>query len=370
MNYPIITKAIVKRNRDVKKIQKVARKKYRAIKAKYPKARIDKVVEIRAEKGFIDLVGEKLCKVTTQNLDKDQILGRIKQGNISGLSGSGFPTTKKIDEVMNSKASKRYLIVNGVECDPGLLHDAWLLHNRYQEITNGIELLRKCIPFDEVILATKEDIKEKSKGFNVRRVASRYPMGAERILINEVLGIQLTAMEIPARKGILVINVQTVLAIYEAVSQEKTVDSRYLTVSDMTCGEAVIAKVALGANARDTLTKVLGERKGRNAYIGGGAMSAKELSREDSIEAKTNFVGYGESVRYQNDSKCKKCGACARKCPMNIRVDRIVQSVEKGETAAIKSYQPENCIECGSCTYFCNAGKNTMAIVSDFRERR
>jgi Na+-translocating ferredoxin:NAD+ oxidoreductase RnfC subunit len=95
-------------------------------------------------------------------------------------------------------------------------------------------------------------------------------------------------------------------------------------------------------------------------------MMGRMAKADDIISEKTNFIGYGYEINYSMNVKCKNCRACARKCPMKIKVHKVIQSLEKNDFKKGKEFQPERCIQCGTCTYYCNAGKNTMELISQY----
>jgi Na+-translocating ferredoxin:NAD+ oxidoreductase RnfC subunit len=162
--YPLITKKVVKNNKSIKNIQKKSCKLYRHTKGKFPKARIGKLVELRGNNNFIDLTEQNFVKQEYNSLTTDIVLEKLKQFDVCGFSGSGFPTEKKIQTV--------YAVPN------------------------------------------------------------RYPIGAEKILIKEVLGITIAQNVIPADCGILVLNVQTVHAIYEAIYGNCKPNTKFITVAE------------------------------------------------------------------------------------------------------------------------------------------
>lgn len=361
--YSLISKKEIRMNKTLKSIQKVSCKKYRAVKGHFPKAQIGKVVKLREHDCFYDFTNYSNTHYELHNPTIDILLRTIKQQGILGLSGSAFPTEQKIQSLLDSKTEEKYLIINGVECDPGLIHDEWLLKNYLEEIEKGIALITKCIPFNKVILATKEALTKHQSYYDIYRVPNRYPMGAEKILIQTVLNISLDQQDTPSAKGILVLNVQTIHAIYEAFYQNRVLDSRFITIADMLTGEAVIARVNLNASILDIASKFNKANSNQPVYFGGGIMSGKRATAEDKLSVKTNFIGYGKEVCIYQNLSCKKCGACSRKCPMNISVHKIIQSLEKNDLSRIKDFHSERCIQCGTCSYFCHARKNTMEMV-------
>jgi Na+-translocating ferredoxin:NAD+ oxidoreductase RnfC subunit len=286
---------------------------------------------------------------------------------ISGLGGGGFPADKKLQAILKSGAINKYLIINGVECDPGLLHDAWLIKNRLPELEAGIKLLAEAIPFQNIILATKDTVTATAKGYEIAIVPDRYPMGAEKILAEHVLGISLAPKDIPAEKGILIMNVQTLYTIYEAVYLNRPATSRLITVADLATGEAVIARANLGTSVTELTDKIIKRYNNQTVYVGGGILTARKVSPGEKLSVKINLIAYGMAAEYDRTAKCRNCGACARKCPMKLKVNKIVQLQERHK-GNVREFHPELCLSCGSCTYHCAASKNIMEIVTAAKE--
>lgn len=177
--------------------------------------------------------------------------------------------------------------------------------------------------------------------------------------------------EHPADFGILVLNLQTVIALGELCSQQKEQGSRYLTVADLFQGKATVVKLPAQTKrkAADVLEKAFGKQTGVRSYIGGGALSSRELTEQDVIDETVNFLAYGEAPDYEKASSCKGCGGCTKNCPMGIEVYKIVRQIEKGNktvnSESLKEFQPENCIGCSACTYGCPAGKNLQGMMAN-----
>lgn len=363
--YPLLVKSEIKKNKTIRTIQKNSIKKYKHTKGRYPKAIIGKLVELREKDNFFDFTQNYETKTELEDLSSDEILKEIKKQGICGFSGSGYPTNKKIEAVIESETKQKYLVINAVECDPGLIHDGWLIKNRLDEIEKGIHILGK-FGFTRIILATKEDIKPKSNDYEVYTVPNRFPMGEEKILVKEVLGISISQKEVPVNKGVLVLNLQTVYVIYETIYGKRQVTSKFITVADMTTGEAVVARIDLNSSVIDILNKIMGNGANKLAFFGGGIMNGRKAMGDDISTMSTNFIAYVNEINYFRDVKCKKCGACARKCPMEVKVHKIIQALEKRDIEKVKELKPERCIHCGVCTYHCKARKDTMGLISQY----
>lgn len=366
-NSVLLNKKEVRKNKVLRNIQKNYCRQHRTVKGHFPKATIGKVVKLREANSFFDFTDSAINKQEPPLLTKEVILNAVKQQGVCGFGGSGFPTQQKLQAVLNSAAKDKYLIINGVECDPGLIHDEWLIKYHRDEIEKGILLLAKCIGFKKIVLAVKDEISVSNSGYEVCTVPNRYPMGAERILIQTVLGITVPQDIIPSKKGILVLNVQTIHAIYEAVYLNRPADTRFITVADLSTGDAVVARVKLGMTVLDIAKRIAGARLNQSVYFGSGVMGATRALAKDKVSAETNLIGYGKATSFEIDPKCIKCGACARKCPMQLKVKNIIRGIEDNNLSAIKELHPERCIQCGTCTYFCHAGKNVMKAVASVK---
>lgn len=291
----------------------------------------------------------------------EEILGKIKASEMYGMGGAAFPTGRKLQTLLAAKDEK-YFIINGVECDPGLMHDAWLLRNYSKEIRKGIDLISRCADFKGIYLAAK-DMKDLSYPDYVKlfRVKDLYPMGAERILIAEVLGKKLNNDQIPASQGVLVLNVQTVYAIYRAVYLNATADTRILTVADLRGKTAEIVRVRLGMKLQEITRAMFPDAV--NIFVGGGLMQAY-LSEEDAvIDQSINFIATGNYPNYKESPQCSKCGSCIESCPSGLKVNLIADLVDQGKPEETERYFVSECISCGSCSYSCPAGRNLSARV-------
>jgi len=301
------------------------------------------------------------------DMEPTELLRTLEKAGVYGQGGAGFPTWRKLDSLLKSESKEKHLIVNGVECDPGLIHDKWLLLNNSEMIGKGVALLKQAAGFKTVTLAVKsaEDLSF-AQDIRICQVPDFYPAGAERTLIKEVLGLQLHSGDIPSQKGILVLNVQTVLSIYDAVYRGKKADTRYLTISNLFTGDIRIARVRLGERIRDIAEKVFPAAV--NVFSGGGMMQARLVKKEDVMDTGTNYIATGRFPNYKESPLCSRCGNCVRYCPEGLDVRRIAKLVDDGDAAGAKKYHPERCLSCGSCSYVCLAGRNLSDRVMGARD--
>lgn len=364
---PIMNKKMVRQSRDLRKIGKRAKKRFQGAKGRYPKGRIQKVVELREKDSFLDFVSAEE-EPMERKMERGNLIEMAKELNLFGMSGSGDCVASKLEAIQKANTKEKYLIINAVECEPGLLTDEWLLNHQWEGICQGIKLLTEWLSFHRVILASKLNLedKEHSKCFEVIQVPNQYPMGEEHILIHQVLGIKIPPKTYPTEQGILVMNVQTILSFGQLMLGQYIEKSKYITVANLRTGQAAIARVKLGMKVEEIAKKVFANVPQAILYTGGGIMYASKATHEMTVDEHTGFIAYGEKTPFLDDSKCKGCGGCSKKCPMDVEVYQLIRAYEKNPKVDLLSYHLDQCIECGKCTYVCPASRNNM----NFLQRR
>lgn len=314
---------------------------------------------------LLDLAGGREGEAgNTVMPDPGEIFERIEKHGVYGMGGAGFPASVKLGTLMESGAAGKYLVINAVECDPGLVHDKWILKNHEERLEKGIYALCSYAGFKKAYVAVKDPSGLSfGNGISVVRMPDLYPVGAEKILIEKVLGIKLPEKSIPAREGILVLNVQTVLAIYDAVYLDKDADTRYITVSDLRKGRSRVARVRLGSGIHETLEKAFG---GSNlVFAGGGAMQAHMASDGDAVDRTVNYIASASLPHFKESPQCSRCGFCRSACPVGLESGRIADLVDAGKVSEAAVLAADRCLGCGSCSYVCLAGRNLAARVTE-----
>ncbi|MGE5682893.1 MAG: RnfABCDGE type electron transport complex subunit D [Bacillota bacterium] len=312
------------------------------------------------------LTNKEGIEASKHYVNLNELLGKIEECKIFGCGGAAFPAEVKIRTAADSKATNKYFIVNGVECDPGLIHDQWLLHNHLDGIIKGIIAISSCIGFKDICLAVKNTAGlELPEPIRLYKTKDRYPAGAEKLLIESVLHRKLVDGSIPAAEGILVLNVQTVYFIYEALYLGMKQKSKYLTVLDTVNGRCSVARADLGMKVFDLVKRIYNVNY--PVFTGGGAMQAQSADETAVIEATTNFIASARYPRYKESPFCSDCGLCRAVCPAGLKVNVIADLVDKGKCQETSGYHPQSCMSCGSCSYVCLAGRNLSTRVQEAR---
>jgi Na+-translocating ferredoxin:NAD+ oxidoreductase RnfC subunit len=365
-SFALINKKIVKRNLNLKKAQTQEKKKNGKGSWRPLKNYLGKVVFLSSSE---PIGNEKRISDFVPGISKENLLAALKDAKITGMSGNGFTVYKKIETFLSSKSGKKILLINAVECDPALLHDEWLLNNRYSEILQAVNYLTQAFSLERVILATKNKNFKSDGELTVSTVPPRYPMGEEHFLIRQAANIPLKNTEIPAEHGILVLNIQSIYQICKIVNQCYD-GGRFITIADLTKATVKIAYVYPTDNISNLLKTEFGERGNKHLYKGYGIMLCNNAAETDNFSNHETFAAYSNPLEIDNSNKCKRCGSCSRKCPVKIKIAKVVQSVDGNKLFDYSPHRLERCIKCGSCTYFCTASKNVSGYVTEILDKK
>ncbi len=329
------------------------------------KTKISKFMDVR-NINFIDMT-KKRGGTAAKIESREALLALLKKSGLKGLSGSNYETAAKLECIKEAGAT---FIVNGVECDPGLVHDSWIYNSLFDEVAEGIALLDKIFDFKRIVLATKETPAKNSDLFEQVKVKAKFPAGYEKFLVKELLGISLENGRLPVQEGILVLNIQTVLAIASLASGKSSFSCRYLTFADFANARACVVKADFGTSVK-AIAEKLSSIQVENFYCGSGALTCHEAAEDEVVSSATCFIGAGQMPDYESAKKCLGCGMCSKKCPAKVNVRAIARSAEKygiNDSGKFSAFNAGECIGCGACSYFCAAGKDLRSLVRQVKE--
>ena len=174
-----------------------------------------------------------------KSIKKDEIFKIIKEAGIVGLGGAQFPTHVKYDIKFRKVET---FIINGAECEPYLTSDYSVMKNFTKEILRGLKVIQKLLNPKEIVIGIEEENKELIEIFEkvqdeeefkikIELLPVIYPQGSELQLINTITGKEVKKGELPLEKGVIVSNVSTVKAIYDAFFEGKPLTERIVTIS-------------------------------------------------------------------------------------------------------------------------------------------
>ena len=299
------------------------------------------------------------------SMGKDDILKKIREAGIVGLGGATFPTHVKLSPPPEKKIDT--VILNGCECEPFITSDHRVMLEYGKQVLAGLYIFKKLLDPENIYIAienNKKDAIEHMRGLilemglkdmcRIVSLPSRYPMGAEKTLIKTVLDRAVPMGGLPMDVGVVVNNVTTSRAVYDAVIEDRPLISKVITIT----GEYEEMKnvlVRIGTPISELLDLCGIKRHKANKVIVGGPMMGNLLLDPDFPVTKGANCILAVDSRIPDEQNCINCGSCVRICPMNLTPLVYVRNVKSGKSEGLEGYYINNCIECGSCAYVCPA---------------
>lgn len=298
------------------------------------------------------------------SLEPEEILRRISDFGIVGLGGATFPSHVKLNIKKDRKLD--CLIINGVECEPYLTADHRLMLEKGEEIMVGIRILMHALHVERAIIGienNKRDAIENFKklaavdpGIQIAALKVKYPQGGEKQLVRALLKREVPKNGLPLDVGVVVHNVGTIFAIYQAVQHNRPLMERVVTVTGKKLGDPSNFWVKIGTPISELIEAVGGIPEDTRKIVSGGPMMGKALKSMDVPVTKgtSGILVISEDEASRGTPKnCIRCGECVDVCPMGLEPHLLMNLSEKGMYEKAAQEDIMTCIECGSCSYVC-----------------
>jgi len=301
---------------------------------------------------------------TEITMDQKDILQHITDSGIVGLGGATFPTHVKLDLKNDNKVD--CLIINGVECEPYLTADHRLMLEKADEIIVGIQILMHALHIHKAVIGIENNKKDAIEVFKqvtktddrikVAALQVKYPQGSEKQLIKAIVKREVPKGGLPMDVGVIVHNVGTIFAIYQAVQHDQPLIERVVTVTGKKLENPSNFWVKIGTPIKDLVEEVGGIPEGTRKIVNGGPMMGKAIKNTDVPVTKGTsgiLVISEEEASRQEPKNCIRCGKCVFVCPMGLEPHLLMNLTEKGLYERAANEDVMTCIECGSCSYVC-----------------
>jgi electron transport complex protein RnfC len=308
------------------------------------------------------------------SLPPEELKEKVKAAGIVGMGGATFPTVVKLSPPKEKQIDA--VLINGAECEPYLTADYRLMVERPMEVIEGLKVLMRILGVQKGYVGienNKPDAVAKMKeaasgsGIEVLALEVKYPQGAEKMLIKAILGREVPPRALPMDVGVVVQNVGTALAIYEAARFGKPLIERVVTVTGEGIAEPKNLMVRIGTKISDLIEECGGFKDGVGKVISGGPMMGFALSSLDVAVTKgtSGILVIPEKDVFHADEfgPCIRCGRCIDACAMGLTPSMLSVLSERGFYEEAKEYNLFDCFECGSCTYVCPSKRPIVQLV-------
>jgi electron transport complex protein RnfC len=310
-------------------------------------------------------------KVDYSQLAADEIRKKISAAGVAGMGGARFPTFVKLSPPAEKKIN--YIILNGVECEPYLTADDRLMQESPDTIIEGLKLMMKVVNAPDGIIGIEKNkpesiriMKEKTASMQNIKVIDlevKYPQGGEKQLISAAIGKEVPSGGLPMDVGVVVSNVGTANAVYEAVALNKPFYERVVSVTGESITNPKNLLVRIGTPTSELIEFCGGVKEDVFKVINGGPMmGAAMYSMEAPVHKGTSGILClsKENAAVYEEQPCISCGKCVSVCPMRLLPTDIQMNVHYKKYEEAEKLGLMDCIECGTCAYVCPAKRNLV----------
>ncbi|WP_026508946.1 electron transport complex subunit RsxC [Butyrivibrio sp. MC2013] len=314
-----------------------------------------------------------------KDMTSEEIIAAVKEAGVVGMGGAGFPTHVKLSPKEPDKIE--YVIANCSECEPYLTSDYRRMIEEPELVVGGLKIAVSLFPKARGILAVEnnkpqaiEKLRELVKdepGLEVKVLQTKYPQGAERMLIYACTGREINSSMLPADAGCIVDNTDTLCAIYRAVTEGRPLMERIVTITGDAVSDPCNYKVRIGTNYKELLEDAGGFKTEPAKIISGGPMMGFAVWDTDVPTTKTASALTcltKDAVSAMEPSACINCGRCVSACPEHLIPKNLADAVTNGQTERFLAEYGMECCECGCCSYICPAHRHLTQLIKGMRK--
>jgi Na+-translocating ferredoxin:NAD+ oxidoreductase subunit C len=308
-------------------------------------------------------------------LSPEDLKEKIKSAGIVGMGGAAFPTMVKLSPPKEKPIDT--VIINGSECEPYLTGDYRLMLEKPAEIIEGLKAFMKILGVSRGFVgiednkpkavAAMKQAAEGQPGIEVCSLPTKYPQGAEKMLIKSITRREVPPKALPMDVKVVVQNVSTSFAVFEAARYGKPLIERVVTVTGEGITEPGNLLVKIGTLISHLIVACGGMKDKAVKVISGGPMMGFSIPSLDIPVTKGTsgivVMSEDEITHSEDFSPCIRCGRCIDICPMGLMPSMLSIYAEKGLYEGAKEYNLFDCFECGSCAFVCPSKRPIVQLI-------
>jgi electron transport complex protein RnfC len=307
----------------------------------------------------------------------EEIVQAVQNSGMVGLGGAAFPTHVKMRPPKGHKVDT--LVVNGCECEPYLTCDHRLMLEQPDRLLIGTRIAMRAVAAERAVIGVEDnkmdavrvlqDRLPKDGPIRVQAVPTKYPQGAEKMLVESVLRRRIPPGSFPSAVGVSVFNVSTLTQIGELLPLGQGLIERVVTVTGPGVRSPGNFLVPVGTPIRYLLKHAGATPKAHQLILGGPMMGMSVAALDVPVtKAVSGMVVLEEQdvdVRERPVQPCIRCAYCVEACPMHLNPSTLgLLAVKREYEKMAAEFNLNACFECGCCSYVC---PSNIPLVQYFR---
>ena len=308
----------------------------------------------------------RMLPLNPEMITPEEIRERVREAGIVGQGGAAFPTFVKLtppkDKVID------HVILNGAECEPYLTRDFRYMIERPKEIITGLKLIMQALGVKNGAIGIEDNKPEAievlsnlvahEQNIKVEVVKTKYPQGAEKMLIKAITGREVAPGKLPLDSGVVIQNIGTAIAISDAVVKGEPQITAALTVSGLGILNPKNLIVKVGTPLKEIIEYCGGVTdKAKKVIVGGPMMGVAQFDFSAPAMKATSgiLVLTQEELNEHEQTACLRCGKCVEACPLNLVPTKLARYSQLDKWEEAEQFDVTTCMECGTCTFTCPA---------------
>lgn len=306
-----------------------------------------------------------------------QIIKGFQNIGMVGLGGAAFPSHVKLAVPEGHRVDT--LMVNGCECEPYLTTDHRVMLEQTDDLIRGVRIALKAVGAERAIIGVEDNKLDAVEAIRsrlreddpitVKAVKTKYPQGAEKILLKVLLDREVPSGGHSYDIGVVMNNVGTLAQVGALLPKGQGLIERVVTITGPGVKKPGNYRIPLGTPVRFALDQVGWEGNTSEVILGGPMMGMAIASLDVPITKGVSGILVLTNKAIAAETRptypCIKCGKCVAACPMHLNPSQLGLLAAKREYEQMEQkFHLNDCFECGCCTYVCPAG---IPLVQHFR---
>jgi len=345
---------------------------------------IDLVPNARGNKEQAIIIDTALSSTQTQlsnefrdfeEMSRKDLIQAVQNTGMVGLGGASFPTHVKMN--IPDDCHIHTVIINGCECEPFLTTDHRVMLEQIEYLLRGIRIAMKSVDAPKAIIGIEDNkinVLEAIKphlpedgSITIEAVVTKYPQGAEKMLVYSLLGEEIPSGKLPSSIGVAIFNVATLASIGELLPHQQSLIERIVTITGDNLNKPGNYLVPLGTPLSHILEYAEFTGNEAELILGGPMMGMPAGFLNTPVKKGTGAVLVLDKRATKRDDilPCIKCSMCLQVCPINLNPSELGMLAAKRKYDVMEEqYNLNDCFECGCCSYVC---PSNIPLVQYFR---